>query len=273
MSRLLTFFVVVLIAACGGDMGPISTPTVSEIKAVDLSYGKNATFVFIGDNMNLGMTVSIPHCTGQAIVAGSTPLVQQVSCKVSAVGPLLAEARDGTGQLLFSQTFTVLMPQVKLTTSVGTIVAELNPVVAPATVNNFLRYVNAGFYSKTIFHRVIAGFVVQGGGYEPGPSLAIPPFAPVVLESNKGLSNLRGTLAMARMRDPDSALSQFYFNLVDNLPLDYQSSDNPGYAVFGKVLQGMAVIDAIGGVPTTQRNGMPDVPVTDVVLLSAVQIQ
>ncbi|HEX7348150.1 MAG TPA: peptidylprolyl isomerase, partial [Rhodanobacteraceae bacterium] len=132
-------------------------------------------------------------------------------------------------------------PQVQITTSEGTIVVELFPDKAPKTVANFLQYVNSGFYDGTVFHRVIPGYLVQGGLYtrELRPKRTLPPIPD---EANNGLSNLRGTIAAARGPDPDSATSQFFFNVVDNPRLDYvgnQSGMTWGYAVFGKVVKGM----------------------------------
>jgi peptidyl-prolyl cis-trans isomerase A (cyclophilin A) len=140
-------------------------------------------------------------------------------------------------------------------------------------VNNFLKYVGSGFYTGTIFHRVIPNFVVQAGGFTTGLAQMTPTYAPITLETNNGLSNLTGTLAMARTSDPNSATSQFYVNLVDNTSLDYTSSASPGYAVFGKVTTGIAVINAIGSMPTGTSNGLTDVPTTEVVITSMKRIK
>jgi len=146
------------------------------------------------------------------------------------------------------------------------------------TVQNFLNYVNSSFYNNTIFHRVIKDFVIQGGGFSPGnpdPVAKTPTQPAIALESNNGLSNLRGTLAMARTSAPDSATSQFYINVVDNLSLDYQSEQEPGYAVFGRVIAGLDVVDAISVVPTQSvpSLGLDNVPVTNVIVTSARQIR
>lgn len=155
-------------------------------------------------------------------------------------------------------------PAVRLVTSMGTFVVELDREKAPLTVNNFLRYVDDGFYRGTIFHRVIADFVVQGGGFEPGLERK-QPRSPIINESDNGLKNDRGTIAMARQTEYDSATSQFYINVVDNDSLNATSGAN-GYAVFGRVIQGMEVVDRIAAVETESRDGMSDVPVEDVVL-------
>ncbi|MBU3647333.1 MAG: peptidyl-prolyl cis-trans isomerase [Limnohabitans sp.] len=155
-----------------------------------------------------------------------------------------------------------------MTTSLGNVVFDLYPAKAPLSVDNFLKYVDSGFYTGTIFHRVIANFVVQAGGFKSGLAEMTPTYAPIALESNNGLSNLTGTLAMARSSDPNSATSQFYVNLVDNTSLDYVDSTKPGYAVFGKVTSGIDVINAIGAVPTASSNGISDVPTTEVTVTS-----
>lgn len=157
---------------------------------------------------------------------------------------------------------------VKLETSMGNIVIELDEQAAPVTVKNFLGYVEAGFYNGTIFHRVIPGFMVQGGGFTE--QLARKQTrAPIINEAKNGLSNMRGTIAMARTNDPDSATSQFFINHSDNEFLNYADQSKPGYAVFGKVTEGMDIVDAIAEVKTTTKNGMDDVPVETVTIRSA----
>lgn len=158
-------------------------------------------------------------------------------------------------------------PRVRIKTTMGDIVLELNRDKAPVTVSNFLQYVDESFYDGTLIHRVVPDFVVQGGGYLPGLQQKKPTHDPITNEGNNGLTNSRGTVAMARTNDPNSATSQFYINLKDNTTLDY-GVNNPGYAVFGRVVAGMDVVDAIGKVQTESRNGFQDVPVTDVVVQS-----
>lgn len=157
---------------------------------------------------------------------------------------------------------------VRLETSMGNIVIELNKQAAPVTTKNFLEYVEAGFYDGTIFHRVIPGFMIQAGGFTRDIQRK-KTRSPIINEAKNGLSNLRGTIAMARTSDPNSATSQFFINHKDNKPLDSVASANRGYAVFGKVTEGMDVVDAIAVVKTTTRKGMDDVPVEPVVIDSA----
>jgi cyclophilin family peptidyl-prolyl cis-trans isomerase len=141
-------------------------------------------------------------------------------------------------------------PEVRVTTNMGSFVIELRPDRAPLTVANFLRYVRAGFYNNTLFHRVVANFVIQGGGHEATPPYALKPtYPPIDNESGNGLQNKRGAVGLARAAAPDTGNSQFYINLVDNPELDPLPT-RWGYAVFGKVVEGMSVVDSIGVVPT-----------------------
>jgi peptidyl-prolyl cis-trans isomerase A (cyclophilin A) len=169
----------------------------------------------------------------------------------------------------FAQTNTAAAhPQVLLKTTDGDIKLELYPEQSPKTVANFLDYVKSGQYSGTIFHRVIKGFMIQGGGYTA--SFAEKPTrAPIPLESRNGLKNATGTIAMARTSDPNSATAQFFINTVDNAGLDYPNPDGNGYAVFGKVISGMDVVKKIEATPTTSRGPMADVPQQPIVIQSA----
>jgi cyclophilin family peptidyl-prolyl cis-trans isomerase len=157
-------------------------------------------------------------------------------------------------------------PEITIQTSLGSMVVELNPDAAPSTVANMLGYVGIGFYSGTIFHRVIPGFMDQGGGYT-SQAYKTPVYSAIVLESNNGLSNVRGSIAMARTSVADSATSQFFINQANNTFLDYASAASPGYAVFGRVLTGLDVVDKIANVP---RNSS-DKPLTDITILSVDQ--
>jgi len=159
---------------------------------------------------------------------------------------------------------------VKLNTNFGTITLELFADKAPVTVENFLNYVKDGFYDGTIFHRVINGFMIQGGGMEPGMKEKAAK-APIKNEADNGLSNERGTIAMARTMEPHSASAQFFINVKDNKFLDHRSPtpDGWGYAVFGRVVDGMDVVDKIKEVQTGNAGFHQDVPVEDVILESA----
>lgn len=160
-------------------------------------------------------------------------------------------------------------PVVVMSTSLGDFTIELFKTEAPVSVQNFLQYVNEGFYGGTVFHRVKKGFMIQGGGFTP--SLQEKPTRPPILnEATNGLHNRRGTIAMARTRALRSATSQFYINVVDNVALDHtgESPADFGYAVFGRVLSGMDVVDRIVAVPTTSKGPMDDVPIDPVVIKS-----
>ena len=158
-------------------------------------------------------------------------------------------------------------PNVRMTTSLGVVEIELDAVKAPKTVANFLGYVDKGFYNGTIFHRVIPGFMIQGGGMTAGMKEK-PTGAKIQNEADNGLKNLTGTLAMARTNDPHSASAQFFINTVDNASLDHRGK-NPqgwGYAVFGKVTKGMDVVKKIEAVQTSNAGMHQNVPVKDVVI-------
>ncbi|MHC4271139.1 MAG: peptidylprolyl isomerase [Planctomycetota bacterium] len=157
---------------------------------------------------------------------------------------------------------------VKLETSMGDITIELNEKAAPVTVKNFLTYVEEGFFDGTIFHRVISNFMIQGGGFTQDMKQK-KTHPPIVNEASNGLKNNRGTIAMARTSNPNSATSQFFINHKNNDFLNYSGPANPGYAVFGKVIGGMDVVDKIAAVKTGVSSGMKDVPVEPVTINSA----
>jgi cyclophilin family peptidyl-prolyl cis-trans isomerase len=188
----------------------------------------------------------------------------------SIVSCLLAFAAPAAQPAAKAQGTTAAKPRVLLETSKGKIVLELNAEKAPKTVKNFLDYVKAGHYNGTIFHRVIPGFMIQGGGFTP--DMTQKPTRPTIKnEADNGLKNERGTIAMARTPDPDSASSQFFINVADNASLNHRSKTPAGwgYAVFGKVVEGMDVADAIVKVPTTTKGPYQNVPVQAVVIQKA----
>ena len=170
---------------------------------------------------------------------------------------------------------------IKLHTNLGPITLVLYPEKTPKTVENFLEYVNQGFFENTIFHRVIDGFMIQGGGFEADPvdtqeikqKDKAGDLKPIENEADKGLSNLRGTLAMARTNEPHSASNQFFINLKDNLFLNHESKTPQGwgYCAFGKVTEGMDIVDKIAKVATTRKSGHSDVPV-EAVFIEKVEV-
>lgn len=191
---------------------------------------------------------------------------------VLAIIPLAASAQDAASPAPEgAQPLEKTMTKVVMTTNHGAITIELDAEKAPITVENFLRYVDEGFFKGTIFHRVIPGFMIQGGGMteDMTPKRGHPP---IKNEADNGLKNLRGTLAMARTADINSATSQFFINLKDNAFLDHGGRDF-GYAVFGKVVEGMDVVDAIAGVKTGNKSMHQDVPVEPVLITDAVRAE
>lgn len=164
------------------------------------------------------------------------------------------------------------MSKVKLETSMGDIVIELNDEKAPVTAENFVGYVEDGFYDGMIFHRVIDGFMIQGGGFDKDMQQKKTK-APIKNEASNGLANDKGTIAMARTNDPDSATAQFFINVADNDFLNYRGPGNPGYAVFGKVVEGMDVVEKIAKVKTGNVGPHGDVPKEEVVIEKATMVE
>lgn len=163
-------------------------------------------------------------------------------------------------------------PKVKIATSMGDIVVQLDPAKAPKTVENFLQYVKDKHYDGTVFHRVIDGFMIQGGGYT-ADLIPKPTRAPITLEASNGLKNDAYTIAMARSGNPDSATAQFFINVKNNAMLNAPQPDGHGYAVFGKVVEGTAVVDKIKGVPTGNKGPHQNVPTTPVTINSATLVK
>ena len=262
-----------VLVACGGggDSGPAApggatAPSVSSVAIGAAKYGQKLLLTVRGSNLDRDLAVSATGCKDVAL-STVAPNVSSTStayylCAVSAVGAgQFRVTQVSNAAVLATQPFTVAVPQVTLTVSNGagvggTMVVTLAPDKTPLTVDNFLGYVNSGFYDGTVFHRVSPGFVVQGGGYvapvvNNTPTLK-PTVAPIALEVNKGLSNTQWTIAMARTSEPASATSQFYINLVDNSgSLDPSPINGAGYAVFGSVASGTATVTAIVGAPCT----------------------
>ncbi len=261
-----------LLSACGGSDG--FQPVVTGVKVQSAAYGKTATIYIGGKELRSYLTVDTQGaCTNPSFASNSTTDTLVLNCAVSKTGDFALAIKTPEGQTIYTSTVSVPMPQVSLFTSKGNITLELDPLAAPLSVNNFLNYVNKGFYRGTLFHRIIPNFVVQGGGYTTGMVKKSDQASPIELESNKGLSNLRGSLAMARTYLPNSATSEFYINLKDNVSLDYKNAANPGYAVFGKVIQGLEVVDAMALEPTGVVGSFSDVPLTDITLSLALQTQ
>lgn len=264
------------IAGCGGGR---SGASVSTLSASNVRYNNTMTVTVNGAGLadpELFMTVDGP-CSNVTRLPNPADFQTQFSCRVDGVGELKPAVRLANGDELARLRVDVPLPQVTLNTRrgtvTGTLVVELDPVAAPLSTKNFLDYVSAGLYRNTIFHRVIKDQLIQGGGFTTGPTAVEGLRAPIVLESNNGLKNLRGSIAMARGVLFDSATSQFYFNLADNTAFDFVDAQNPGYAVFGRLLSGLDVMDAIGNVEIADAGtgSFLNLPALDVVITLAQQ--
>ena len=272
IERLGAVLLLCLVAACGGSTG--FSPVITGVKVQSIRYGHTATILIGGKYLVSSLEVDTAGaCSSPSFASASTTELLVLNCNALVVGDFNLTLKSAQGEVLHSAIINVPKPQVLLLTSLGNITLELSPEVVPLTVNNFLTYVNKSFYSNTLFHRVIPGFVVQGGGYTTGLIKKSGQLAPIALESNKGLLNTRGTVAMARTNLFNSATSEFFVNLVDNTFLDYRNAASPGYAVFGRVIEGMDVVDLIAGKTTGVFNGFSDVPVEEVSVSLAVQVK
>lgn len=267
-----------VLAGCGG--GDPAT-RITNISAGNTRFGQALTVAVNGSGLDadgLRLEVVGPACTDRKRSSASDAAAT-FTCRIEGTGPLAAVIRNADGgELARVGGINVAQPQVRMTVAQGTrsgsFVIELDPQAAPVTALNFVRYVSAGFYANTIFHRVLADQIAQGGQYLTDKSQRKALYDPIALESNNGLKNLRGTIAMARTVVPNSATAQFYFNLRDNPAFDYQDVGAPGYAVFGRVISGMEVVDEIGKVPVyTYDNSLPSVPQQDVTITLALQTQ
>ena len=259
-----------LLTACGGSTG--FPPVITAVKPQSLSYGRTATIYLGGKDLRSSLVVeSNGGCTNPSFGSSSSTDTLVLNCLVTVVGDLPLTIKSATGEVIYTTTLSVPKPQVSIITNKGSFTLELDLATAPISVKNFLSYVRGGYYSNTMFHRVIPDFVAQAGGYTTGLVRKPGQLDPIELESNKGLSNARATVAMARTNVFNSATSEFYVNLVDNTFLDYKNAANPGYAVFGTVVQGMDVVDAIATMPTGVFNGSTDVPLTDITITMAIQ--
>ena len=262
----------VFISACGGSQG--FPPVITGVKVQNLQYGKTATIYLGGKDLRTSLSIdSGGACANPVFASSSTTDLLTLTCKVSKTGDFNLNITSAEGQLIYKDTFSVPKPQVSVILARGSFTLELEPGAAPTSVNNFLSYVGKGYYTSTLIHRVIPGFVIQGGGYSTGLVKKPGQLAPIELETNKGLSNLRGTLAMARTNLFNSASSEFFINLVNNPSLDFKNAANPGYAVFGSVVQGMDIVDGIAAEPTGVFNGYADVPLSEVLISLVLQVK
>jgi len=276
-----------LLAACGGGGGGATENRVASVSAVTAdtppSYDAVATFSVAGANLDLGVTAIATGCTGPAVVAGGTATAIKVTCTPSRDGEITLSLSTTTGTLLKSTAFNEPKPQVRMTTSAGTLLVELEPAKAPITVKNFLAYVQEGFYVNTVFHRIISTFMAQGGGFNFGTSYTAKAATrpAIVLERTTatGLGNTAKTIAMARTNAPDSATSQFFINLVDNAFLNAQNSnDGNGYAVFGTVVtttevNSDATLTALKAVQVVSNGSEVSLPLSPPVITAVARVR
>ena len=276
-----------LLAACGGGGGGATENRVASVNTVTAdtppSYDNLATFSVSGANLDLGVTASATGCIGPAVLAGGTATAMKVTCTPSRDGEITVSLNTTTGTLLKSTAFNVPKPQVRMTTSAGNLLIELEPAKAPITVKNFLAYVQDGFYVNTVFHRIISTFMAQGGGFSFGTSYTAKAATrpAIVLERTTatGLSNTAKTIAMARTNAPDSATSQFFINLVDNAFLNAQgSADGNGYAVFGTVVSTTdvnsdATLTALKAVQVVSNGSEVSLPLSPPVITAVVRVR
>lgn len=272
-----------LFASCGGGSSGASVgpggraPTINTMLASNTAYSRVMTVSVSGQGLDQPLEMTVDNvCTNITQLPGGNEFSQAFTCRVGGIGEFNLRVRDRDGNFLGAVSLMVPLPQVSLTTARGTIVVELDLVKAPISVDNFLRYLSAtpNFYVNSIFHRVEKGIVIQAGGFSAGTVPKTNVNAPIALESQNGLRNLRGTIGMAReVATAASATAQFFFNLRDNPDFDFQTAEQPGYAVFGKVLSGLEVMDAIGDVPVRfdVARGLANLPVTEVVITGATQ--
>jgi cyclophilin family peptidyl-prolyl cis-trans isomerase len=237
---------------------------------VDAAHGSksNAEYAWVADLLDnkvlVGTYFSIQQ--GLSYNSGSESITKgmEIAALITPTDITAAKNKIGVTDSTLDLRIPQPIPQVTINTSMGNILVELNSEKAPITVANFLRYTDAGFYSNKIFHRVINKFMIQGGGFTTS-LVQSSTYAPIQLEVNKGLSNMRGTIAMARTNVLDSATSQFFINVEDNISLDTYGG---GYAVFGRVISGMDIVDKIKVVPTMTYGGLQDLPVTPIIINS-----
>ena len=281
------------LSACGGGDAGLGSgaggPSVNSIVAEVTQYGRAMQVSVTGGGLLEGLRLDGDGgCINEAPVAGGTDTLQRFTCRVAVTGSLTVRVRTQTGgRELASVRVTIPNPQVSIRVTQaaqegppsiaarsGTFVVELDPVAAPRTVNNFLDYVNSGFYTNTIFQRVERDVLAEAGGYTNTRAVK-PPTAPAIpTEANNGLKNVRYSLSMARGSDANSATSVFFINLADNPSLDFGSATNPaGFTVFGRVVSGQEVIDVLNTVEVRPNLGLelPFLPVTNVVIAAATQ--
>lgn len=255
--------------------------SIDNLTANQIMYQQNSQFTVKGSGLDQALDIQSEQCHNIQISSNRDADQRQFSCTPASLALSFTLTMDTLAQPITFD-LSVPVPQVTFETSAGDFTVELAPEQAPITVDNFLQYVNDAFYDGLIFHRVIDGFMIQGGGFDTNLQ-ARAVRAPIELESDNGLDNDTGTIAMARTNEPDSATSQFFINVADNNFLNYQPDsendtdnlpDNDGYAVFGEVVSGMQTINQIKTVPVNAHsNAFQHLPVNQVIIQQARQTQ
>jgi peptidyl-prolyl cis-trans isomerase A (cyclophilin A) len=262
----------VLLGGCGG--GGASGPQVSSIVASNARYGATTTITVSGMALDEGIVLGIEGpCEQLTTVVGGSADTRQYTCDITAVGEFIATVSRAGGGVVGRVTVNVPPPRVEITTGKGSFLIELDPERAPQSARNFLAYVNGNFYNNVVVQAVYPGRGIMAGGYQTGPRVKNPTRAAIPLESDNGLRNARGTIGMFRGADSNSARATWYINTADNADLDRQSAAQPGYAVFGRVVVGLDVVDAISALPFRPdlATGLSNVPETEVVITDVTQ--
>lgn len=270
LGRAAAFLLALTLGACSEQ----EVVSETSVQGSNLFYGLDAEFLLGVSRLREGLQLQVSGCSSELGPEAISATELRYRCKLRTTGVVNFTVTDPQGTTVYTRAFNVPEPRVVLDTSRGEIELELSPRAAPLSVDNFLAYVASDFYKDLTFHRVIPNFVVQAGGFASGMNPRSTLLPPIALESNRGLLNLRGSLAMARTSVADSATSQFFINLVDNPSLDYRAAEanrpeSLGYAVFGRVVRGIETVDAIATVPTATVGGFADVPTEDVLIRSA----
>ncbi len=246
-----------MLASCGGGglTSSAGGPSVLNMSASSIRYSGRMLVSVSGRLLTEGATLTADSgCDSPTKVAGGTDDAMQFNCTLTAAGNVFVRIRNAAGDTLASLRVEVPNPQVAISTTNGIIVVELDPSRAKATVDNFLAYSSANFYANVLIHRVVNDVLIQGGGYLTGPKPKLPNRDPIANESNNGLKNVRGSIAMWHPDgQPDAANAQFFINTKDNPDFDFKDAANKGYAVFGTVVTGIEVVDAIKAVATTSK--------------------
>lgn len=263
-----------LLPACGG--GHDSDPAVTNLAATSARFSRAATVTVNGRNLKSGIVVRTEGgCENLTLVTNGSDDTQQYTCDVLGVGELQVIVETQEGRFLGRLAFQVPQPQVSITTSKGVITMELDAAKSPLTARNFLNYIASGFYRNTLVDSAIPDKGLVAGRYNTGLIAKAATQPAIKLESNNGLQHVRGAVGMLRGDASDSATTAWFINTTANTDLDFVDAEHPGYAVFGRVLTGMDVVDAITGVATktVESKFLSNAPVAEIAITAATQTQ